>query len=77
MVQTDLSFGADGASSPDEADVATKMEGLVVELNHHNHLYHVRDAAEIDDYAYDQLFVALEKYEAEHPQFKRTDSPTN
>ena len=76
MGQMDLGFGgtstADDASSP----ARTRMDELVDELNRHNHLYHVLDAAEIDDRAYDLLFRELLEIEEANPEWLRGDSPS-
>ena len=37
-----------------------RMHALVDSLNHHNHLYHVVGAPEIDDRTYDLLYRELE-----------------
>ncbi len=46
------------------------------ELRHHNYLYHVKDAPEISDQAYDELFHELQALEEEHPELVTADSPT-
>lgn len=46
------------------------------QLNHHNYLYYVMDAPEIPDAEYDRLFRELQSLEAEYPQLKTADSPT-
>ncbi|MGI8609236.1 MAG: NAD-dependent DNA ligase LigA [Candidatus Dormibacteria bacterium] len=45
-------------------------------LDHHSHLYHVLDQAEISDFDFDRLFRALKDLEAEHPELATADSPT-
>ncbi len=45
-------------------------------LNHHNYLYHVLDAPEISDRAYDDRLSALIAYEAAHPDEKVDYSPS-
>jgi DNA ligase (NAD+) len=52
------------------------MDRLVDELLHHNRLYHEKNAPEISDYAYDELFRELERLEASRPDLVREDSPT-
>ena len=76
MSQMDLGFGKNPKDAPDSADVKSRIDALVDELNHHNHLYHVLDAAEIDDRQYDLLFRELEQLEEKHPELLRPDSPT-
>ena len=45
-------------------------------LNHHAYLYYVLDQPEIDDAEYDALYGELAALEAEHPQLRTADSPT-
>ncbi|MGB0637877.1 MAG: NAD-dependent DNA ligase LigA [Myxococcota bacterium] len=59
-----------------EAQAQLRLDELVVELNHHNHLYHVLDSAEIDDRTYDLLFRELERLENLYPNLRRDDSPS-
>ena len=53
-----------------------RIEELRTELRRHEHLYHVMDAPEISDAAYDALMNELKKLEAEHPELITPDSPT-
>jgi DNA ligase (NAD+) len=53
-----------------------RLASLVPELNHHNHLYHVSAAPEIDDRSYDLLYRELELIESRFPALIREDSPT-
>ncbi|MCO4743506.1 MAG: NAD-dependent DNA ligase LigA [Proteobacteria bacterium] len=53
-----------------------RIEELVPELIRHNQLYHVEDAAEIDDRSYDLLYRELEILENRFPALVREDSPT-
>jgi DNA ligase (NAD+) len=76
MGQMDLGFGTNATEASDSSVVKRRIDGLVDELNRHNHLYHVLDAAEIDDRDYDLLFHELEQLEEKHPDFRRPDSPT-
>ncbi len=46
------------------------------ELHHANYLYHVLDAPELSDDAYDRLLRELEELEARHPRLRTKDSPT-
>jgi DNA ligase (NAD+) len=46
------------------------------QLEHHNHRYYVLDDPEIGDDAYDALLDELRRLEAEHPELRRPDSPT-
>ncbi len=58
------------------ADVAKKIAALRAEIEHHEHLYYVLDAPEIDDLEYDALLRKLKELEAEHPELVTPDSPT-
>jgi DNA ligase (NAD+) len=49
---------------------------LRAELRRHEHLYHVMDAPEISDAAYDALMNELKKLERDHPELVTSDSPT-
>ncbi len=56
--------------------VEKRIQQLTEEINHHRKLYHVYDAPEISDEAYDSLFRELETLEREYPAFKSPASPT-
>ena len=45
-------------------------------LHHHAHLYYVLDAPELPDAEYDRLFRELQDLEAQHPDLRTPDSPT-
>ena len=45
-------------------------------LDHHNHRYYVLDDPEISDADYDALLNELRDLEAEHPELRTPDSPT-
>jgi DNA ligase (NAD+) len=45
-------------------------------LEYHNHRYYVLDDPEIGDDAYDALLDELRRLEAEHPELRTPDSPT-
>jgi DNA ligase (NAD+) len=60
--------------SPDEARL--KIEQLREALHHHNYLYYIKDQPEISDYDFDQKLEALQKLEAEFPQFEDPNSPS-
>jgi DNA ligase (NAD+) len=57
-------------------ELARRVEFLVKEIDRHLRLYHVEDRPEISDAAYDELFAELLRIEAEHPELRRPDSPT-
>lgn len=53
-----------------------RVEKLRAMIHYHNHRYHVLDAPEISDEAYDSLLEELGKIESEHPEVVVVDSPT-
>jgi DNA ligase (NAD+) len=55
---------------------ARRIEQLRQQIAHHNYLYHVRDAPELSDAAYDDLLKELRALEAAHPELVTPDSPT-
>lgn len=57
-------------------DVAQRIEELREQINYHIYRYHVLDDPVISDDAYDALFRELQELEAEHPELRRPDSPT-
>ena len=59
-----------------EAEAAAELERLAREIAHHNRLYHDQDAPEISDAEYDRLFRELQALEAERPDVRTPDSPT-
>lgn len=56
--------------------VSEQIEALTQQLNYHCHQYYVLDNPVIPDAEYDRLFRQLQKLEAEYPELKRLDSPT-
>jgi DNA ligase (NAD+) len=53
-----------------------RAEELRGKLTRHNRLYYVLDEPEIGDDAYDELLDELRAIEAEHPELRTPDSPT-
>jgi DNA ligase (NAD+) len=53
-----------------------RVEELRELLARHNHLYYVLDDPEIGDDSYDELLNELRDLEAEHPELRTPDSPT-
>jgi len=53
-----------------------EAESLRQELQRHDYLYHVLDAPEITDAAYDRLLAELQRLEKEYPALVTHDSPT-
>jgi DNA ligase (NAD+) len=61
----------------DEVDrLVDEVDRLVDEVDRHLRLYHLEDAPEISDAAYDRLFRELQDLEAAHPKLIRPNSPT-
>ena len=60
----------------DREQAEKRVGELREELRRHDYLYHVRDAPEISDEAYDALFRELKAIEEEHPELVSEDSPT-
>ena len=57
-------------------DVKAEIERLRAELEQHNYNYYVKDAPTISDFEYDRMLRQLEQLEAEHPELRTPDSPT-
>ncbi len=57
-------------------EIKSKAEELRVEIEKHNHLYHVMDQPEISDAEYDRLMRELIRLEEEYPELQTPDSPT-
>jgi DNA ligase (NAD+) len=53
-----------------------RLNKLKETIERHRHAYHTLDTPEISDQAYDSLFKELEALEAEYPELRTTDSPT-
>jgi DNA ligase (NAD+) len=58
------------------ASFEQRAEELRALLAHHNRLYYVLDDPEIGDDEYDELLDELRALEAEHPELRMPDSPT-
>ena len=58
------------------ADAEKRAADLRQELERHNRLYYVLDEPEIGDDRYDALLDELRAIEAEHPELRTPDSPT-
>jgi len=57
-------------------DVIKRADKLRQEIEEHNYRYHVLDAPTLPDAAFDALFQELLRLEAEYPELKTHDSPT-
>ncbi|MBY6188522.1 NAD-dependent DNA ligase LigA [Marinobacter hydrocarbonoclasticus] len=53
-----------------------RVEQLIELLNHYNHQYYVMDNPSVPDAEYDRLMRELQALEAEHPELRRVDSPS-
>src|SRR6478752_3663498 len=60
--------------TPEQAK--TTIQELTDKVNYHNDLYYQQSKSEISDYDFDQLLNQLIALEAQFPQFKQPDSPT-
>jgi DNA ligase (NAD+) len=58
------------------SEVTTRVDELRRELEHHLYRYHVLDDPEISDAEYDRLVDELLRLEAENPELRDPDSPT-
>ena len=62
--------------SGDLAFLSTHIEGLREVIRFHENRYYVMNDPLVSDLEFDQLYKALEKVEAAHPELIRADSPT-
>ena len=62
--------------TPNRPQAAARIEELSAELRQHEYLYHVRNAPEISDAAYDELFHELKALEEQFPDLLSPNSPT-
>jgi DNA ligase (NAD+) len=62
--------------SPAPPAAAERAADLRRQLEHHNRRYYVLDDPEISDESYDALLDELRGLEAEHPELRTPDSPT-
>ena len=58
------------------AETASRARELREQIRHHDHRYYVLDQPLISDAEYDRLLRELETIEAEHPELRSSDSPT-
>ncbi len=58
------------------AEAGQRAAELRAQLDRHNRLYYVHDDPEIGDDAYDAMLDELRAIEAEHPELRTPDSPT-
>jgi DNA ligase (NAD+) len=60
----------------DKKEAKNRIDKLKKEIDRHRYAYHVLDAPEISDAAYDSLFAELSALEKEFPEFATSTSPT-
>ncbi len=58
------------------SDVASRIQALRQEIEHHTYLYYALDAPKITDAAFDSLMRELRELESQHPELVTPDSPT-
>lgn len=58
-------------------DIKLQIDNLIDKINYHSDKYYNQDTPEISDFEYDMMMKELIKLEAENPEFKRVDSPSN
>jgi DNA ligase (NAD+) len=61
---------------PIPKEIKERAKKLGETIERHRHLYHTFDTPEISDEAYDALVRELEQIEADYPELKTPDSPT-
>ncbi|MBF0628574.1 MAG: NAD-dependent DNA ligase LigA [Magnetococcales bacterium] len=66
----------DPLQAADPSLLLARLHQLRDQIGYHNHRYHVLDAPEITDDAYDALFRELQELEQAHPEWITPDSPT-
>ncbi|MEX8522214.1 MAG: NAD-dependent DNA ligase LigA [Leptothrix ochracea] len=77
MTQADLFAGALVPDPiPESLGPVQRVAELRRQLQHHAHRYYVLDAPELPDAVYDRLFAELQSLEADHPELRSADSPT-
>jgi DNA ligase (NAD+) len=59
-----------------KAEARKRIEQLAEEIRGHDYRYYALDKPSISDAAYDKLYRELSELEAEHPDLKTEDSPT-
>jgi DNA ligase (NAD+) len=57
-------------------EIQQAMTDLQLQIEHHNQLYYIDAAPEISDLEYDKLLAQLRNLEKQHPEYARSDSPT-
>ena len=57
-------------------DIEKQIDELSRKIDHYNFRYYQDSVSEISDYDFDQLLKQLKDLEDKHPEFKKSDSPT-
>jgi DNA ligase (NAD+) len=65
-----------GAENSATGDIASRIQALRREIQHHNRLYYVHDTPSISDADYDVLYRELKELENANPDLITSDSPT-
>lgn len=60
----------------DKGQAKEQVCALREAINYHDYLYYVKNKPEISDAAYDKLFSRLQAIEAQYPELRHADSPT-
>lgn len=63
-------------SEPSPADIKKRIDELIKQINHYNHLYYQEDTSEISDFEFDNLMDELMRLEKSYPEFADEYSPT-
>ena len=63
-------------SELNKSDARREVESLREGINHHDHLYYVKDHPRISDATYDNLFHRLQALEEAFPELQSDSSPT-
>jgi DNA ligase (NAD+) len=58
------------------ADASSRHAAIVDQLRRHDHAYYVVAQPKVSDFEYDQLYLELLGFEAEHPALATADSPS-
>jgi DNA ligase (NAD+) len=59
-----------------ELEAKIRIDKLVADIQHHNHLYYTLSKPAISDYEFDLMLKELEQLEAQFPYLASADSPT-
>ena len=59
-----------------EQEAKSRIKTLIVQINHYNDMYYLKDISEVSDYQFDMLLEELKTLEKEFPTFKYDHSPS-